>query len=89
MRLLSANDIRSVFSARNAVDAAVLDGACGQGAVRLEAMLCVWKLEQVRVFDLNPERARQFAAAMQEKLAGYGAEIRAVERNVGTLWDPA
>ncbi len=55
-----------------------LIGTGGQGAAQLEAMLCVRKLEQVRVFDLNPERARQFAAAMQEKLAGYGAEIRAV-----------
>ena len=45
-----------------------LIGTGGQAAAQLEAMLTVRKLEEVRVFDMNPERAQAFAATMQEEL---------------------
>ena len=52
-----------------------LIGTGGQAAAQLEAMLTVRKLEEVRVFDMNPERAQAFAATMQEELEEYGAKI--------------
>ena len=52
-----------------------LIGTGGQAAAQLEAMLTVRKLEEVRVFDMNPERAQAFAATMQEELEEYGAKV--------------
>ena len=44
---------------------------------QLEAMLTAKAPKEVRVFDMNTARAEAFAAKMQEKLARYGAKIRA------------
>ena len=56
-----------------------LIGTGGQGAAQLEAMLVARKLEEVRVFDLNYERTKEFADRMQEELKEYGARIIAVK----------
>lgn len=56
-----------------------LIGTGGQGAAQLEAMLVARKLEEVRVFDLNYERTKEFADRMQEELKEYGAKIIAVK----------
>jgi ornithine cyclodeaminase len=53
----------------------VLFGTGGQAATQLEAMLTARKLEKVYVFDINKQRAAEFAGRMQHELAGYGAEI--------------
>ena len=42
-------------------------------------MLAARSLEEVRVYDLNPERTKAFAERMQEELKDYGARIVAVE----------
>lgn len=52
-----------------------LIGTGGQAATQLEAMLAARKLEEVRVYDLNYERTKEFAARMQEELQSYGAKI--------------
>jgi len=52
-----------------------LFGAGGQAAAQLEAMLTARKLERVYVFDLDKQRAMEFAKKMQSELAEYNAEI--------------
>ena len=49
-----------------------LIGTGGQAAAQLEAMLCARKLEQVKIFDLNADRCREFVDRMQEELSDYG-----------------
>ena len=56
-----------------------LFGGGGQGAAQLEAMLTVRKLELVKIFDINLERAKEFAAKMREELSSFAAEIIAVD----------
>lgn len=55
-----------------------LIGTGGQAAAQLEAMIAVRKLEEVKVYDLNEERTKAFAAQMQEELKSYGTKITAV-----------
>jgi ornithine cyclodeaminase len=50
-------------------------GTGGQAAPQVEGMLAARKLRQVRVFDIYPERAKEFAETMNRELAAYGAEI--------------
>ena len=38
-------------------------------------MLAARKLEEVRVYDMNPERTKAFAEQMQEELKAYGTRI--------------
>lgn len=52
-----------------------LIGTGGQAATQLEAMIVVRDLEEARVFDLNLERTKEFAARMQEELKDYGTKI--------------
>lgn len=53
----------------------VLFGTGGQAAAQLEAMLTVRNLERVYVFDINKQRANEFAERMQNELADFSAEI--------------
>ncbi len=64
-----------------------LIGTGGQAATQLEAMLAARKLEEVRVFDLNFERTKEFAAKMQEELKAYGTNIVAVESSDAAIDD--
>ena len=52
-----------------------LIGTGGQAPTQLEAMIAVRDLEEARVFDLNLERTKEFAARMQEELKDYGTKI--------------
>ena len=52
-----------------------LIGTGGQAATQLEAMLAARDIKEVRVFDLNYDRTKEFADRMQEELASYGAKI--------------
>ena len=45
-----------------------LIGTGGQAATQLEAMVTVRDLEEVRVYDMNPERTKAFAEQMNEEL---------------------
>ncbi|MCJ8011838.1 ornithine cyclodeaminase family protein [Paenibacillus sp. KQZ6P-2] len=65
--------------AREDAKIAVLFGTGGQAGTQLEAMLNVRDLEEVRVFDINFERAKQFAAEMQQEFAHFNTRIIAVE----------
>ena len=56
-----------------------LIGTGGQAATQLEGMLAARKLEKVKVYDLNFERTKSFAAMMHKELKDYGAEIVAAE----------
>ncbi|WP_442602304.1 ornithine cyclodeaminase family protein [Paenibacillus sp. KN14-4R] len=65
--------------AREDAKIAVLFGTGGQAGTQLEAMLNVRDLEEVRVFDINFERAKQFAAEMQQAFTHFDTRIIAVE----------
>ncbi len=56
-----------------------LIGTGGQAAAQLEAMITARNLDRVKVYDLNFERTKVFAARMQEELSSYGTEIIAVD----------
>ncbi|WEV39531.1 ornithine cyclodeaminase family protein [Lactobacillus sp. ESL0681] len=62
---------------QNCTKGAVI-GTGGQAATQLEAMLNARKLELVEVSDRDYPRAQEFAQAMSEQLANYGAKIVAV-----------
>jgi ornithine cyclodeaminase len=64
-----------------------LIGTGGQAATQLEAMVCVRNLQEVRVADINFERAKEFAEKMQEELASYGTKIVAVENGNAAVKD--
>lgn len=52
-----------------------LIGTGSQGEKQLEAMLTVRDLDQVRVFDLDPQRTEAFAHAMQRKYEKFSTKI--------------
>ena len=52
-----------------------LIGTGGQAPTQLEAMLAARTLQEVRVYDMNPERTKVFAETMQEELKDYEARI--------------
>ena len=56
-----------------------LIGTGGQAATQLEAMLAARDIKEVRVFDLNYDRTKEFADRMQEELAASGAKIVAAK----------
>lgn len=66
---------------------AVLFGTGGQASGQLEAMLNVRDLEEVRVFDLDYERAKSFAAQMQQQFASFNTRIVAVEDGDAAIVD--
>lgn len=64
-----------------------LIGTGGQAAAQLEAMLSVRKLEEVRVYDMNRERTKEFAKKMQADLSGYGTRIIAADSSDEAIED--
>ena len=62
-------------------------GTGGQAPTQLEAMLAARSMEEVRVFDLDYERTKAFAARMQEELNDYGAKIIAVSSSDAAIED--
>lgn len=54
----------------------LLIGTGGQAAGQLEAVLCVRPIKTVKVFDVNLERAKEFAANMSKK---FGVDVQASE----------
>ena len=65
----------------------VLFGTGGQAGTQLEAMVCVRNLEEVRVIDINNDRAKEFANIMQQQLAEYNTKIIAVENGNEAIKD--
>ncbi|MCT8975081.1 ornithine cyclodeaminase family protein [Clostridium sp. CX1] len=64
-----------------------LIGTGGQAAAQLEAMIVARDLEEVRVYSSNLERAKAFAAKMQEELKDYGVKIIAAESSDEAIED--
>lgn len=57
-----------------------LIGTGGQAVTQLEAVLTVRKIEKVKVYDLNNERAKKFAEDMTKKFGEkFGVKIEAVK----------
>ena len=64
-----------------------LIGTGGQAPTQLEAMMAARKLEEVRVYDMNPERTKAFAEQMQEELKEYGTKIVAASSSDEAIED--
>lgn len=64
-----------------------LIGTGGQAAAQLEAMMTARKLDEVRVYDMNPERTKAFAEHMQEELQSYGTKVVAAETSDDAIDD--
>lgn len=79
LRTGAAQGAATDILARKDAKIGVLFGAGGQATSQLEAMLTVRPLEYVYIFDVNKERAREFAAIQQERLSSYGANIVACD----------
>ncbi len=52
-----------------------LIGTGGQAAAQLEAMLLVRNLEEVRIYDINLNRAEQFVLQMRNELSTYATKL--------------
>ena len=74
----AATDILAVVDAKSGA----LIGTGGQAECQLEAMLTVRKLESVKVFDMNLERAVEFCTRMSQKFVKFGTEI-SVAKTIG------
>ncbi|MDN6196364.1 MAG: ornithine cyclodeaminase family protein [Atopostipes suicloacalis] len=59
---------------------AALIGTGGQATSQLEAMLTVRDLEEIRVMDLDKERAKKFAENMQKTFKHFNVKIVAVDK---------
>ena len=64
-----------------------LIGTGGQAEKQLEAMLVARGPKEVRVYDMDLERAKKFAERMREKLAGHGAGIIAAASSKEAVTD--
>ena len=64
-----------------------LIGTGGQAEKQLEAMLVAKAPKEVRVYDMDQQRCRAFAARMQQKMAGYGAKIIAAASSKEAVTD--
>ena len=64
-----------------------LIGTGGQAATQLEAMIVARNLDEVRVFDANPERTEAFVKRMQKELNDYGTKIIAGKSSDDTIED--
>lgn len=73
--------------ARKDAKKGALIGTGGQAAAQLEAMMTARKLELVKVYDMNIERTREFAARMQEELKAYGTKVAAAESSDEAIED--
>lgn len=71
----------------NGAKKGALIGTGGQAAAQLEAMITARKLEQVKVYDVNPERTEAFAKQMQEELKAYGTKIVAAKSSDEAIED--
>ena len=54
-----------------------LIGTGGQAAAQLEAMITARKLSKVHIFDMDPNRCRDFTVRMSRELAAYGVSFEA------------
>jgi ornithine cyclodeaminase len=65
--------------ARKDAKIGALFGGGGQGAAQLEAMLTVRKMELIKIYDIRPGRAGEFAARMRDAFSSFDADIIAVD----------
>ncbi|KYO67309.1 ornithine cyclodeaminase family protein [Thermovenabulum gondwanense] len=79
LRTGAASGAATEILARKDAKKALLFGTGGQAETQLWALLCVRKLEEVYVFDIDFNRAKQFAEKMNETFKDYNAKITAVE----------
>lgn len=73
--------------ARKDAKKGALIGTGGQAATQLEAMIVARDLKEVKVYDLNHERTKEFVARMQEELKAYGTKIEAAESSDEAIED--
>ncbi|KNF08333.1 ornithine cyclodeaminase Ocd [Gottschalkia purinilytica] len=64
-----------------------LFGTGGQASSQLEAVLSVRKIETVKVFDINSEKAKEFVNDMQQKFSDYGVKILVADSSEDAIKD--
>ncbi len=74
LRTGAASGLATSLLARPDARIAAIFGAGRQGRAQLEAMAAVRDLELVYVFDLNPDKAHEFAIEMSQKLS-FGVHV--------------
>lgn len=87
LRTGAATGVAFKYLAREDAKIGALIGTGGQAATQLEAMVAVRKLTEVRVFDLNYDRTKEFANTMQKELASYGTKIVPVKSSDAAIED--
>lgn len=65
--------------ARKDAKIAALIGTGGQAITQLEAMLTVRSLDEVRIMDIDKERAQNFVKEMTEKFSNFSTKLIAVD----------
>jgi len=78
LRTGAASGVAFRLLAKKNCEIGALIGTGGQAATQLEAMLTAKELKEVRVYDLDFERAQNFAESMRKSLAKFPTEIIAV-----------
>lgn len=73
--------------ARQDAKIAALISTGGQAVTQLEAMLTVRDLEEVRVMDLDKERAENFAKEMTKKFSNFKTNLVAVDKAEDAIAD--
>ena len=79
LRTGAASGIAFELLAKKECEIGVVIGTGGQAATQLEAMLVAKDLKEVRVFDFNFDRAKEFVETMKSILPKYKTKIIAVE----------
>ena len=87
MRTGAASGTAFDVLARKDAKKGALIGTGGQAACQLEAMVCARNLEEVRVFDMNPERTADFVQQMNQQLESYGTQILAAKSSDEAIED--
>jgi len=78
LRTGAASGVAFRLLAKKDCEIGALIGTGGQAATQLEAMLTAKELKEVRVYDLDFERAQNFAKSMRKSLTKFPTEIVAV-----------
>lgn len=87
LRTGAASGAATDILARKDSKIGALFGTGGQAEKQLEAMLCARKLEKINVFDINKDRAIEFAEKMNLKFKRYNTNIIAAQSSDEAIKD--
>ena len=77
MRTGAVSGLATELLANEGAEVGAQFGAGGQGLSQLEGVLCARKLKEVRIYDLDSDRVKNFIAAAAPIAERYGARLKA------------